>query len=580
MNWLAKALSRPTTLYVLALLMLALAAVASHTVLVQSLSELDEDSLVINTSGRQRMLSEQTFRLASELVAAQNPDESEALKSQLRSSLSLMRESHIELTKNTRSSAAAARADPIIEAAYFDGTPSLDARLGSYFDNLEALIAAAPNELSVENSAYLDVAEAHREGLLSDLDRAVQIYETQAQEKLEASENLHVYLMLATLALLVLLGMFVFRPLVERQARTAEGLRSARDEARAEAAARTNILAAVSHEIRTPLGGVLGIIDQLKRERSPLERERALDLVEDSCEALLDTLDAILQQSRLDQGPEGLAQKLFHPRVVANRVAELFRPVARRKALRVEVNATSDRQAVGDPSRIQQVLANLVSNSVKFTQSGSITIFVQEPSEGDTQWTFVIADTGSGMDQKRVDGLFERFGHSADDTLGRAVGSGLGLSITRDLVEAMGGNIEVESELGKGTSFTIRVPLGTPLENVNDQAIAQKGHVALLIERASDRVQAEAVAEQCGYRVFDLSAPEAAALPVEGGFTIIVDAPLMAKLNDETVSASDRIVVLGDELGEINPAISDKVVAISQSHLARSLNELLEGQDA
>lgn len=580
MKWLVKALSRPTMLYSLALLLLAVAAVASHTVLVHSLSELDEDSLVINTSGRQRMLSEQTFRLASELVATQNQDEAEALKGQLRSSVRRMRESHIQLTDNARPSAARAPAAPSITAAYFDGEPSLDSRLISYFNNMDALISIAPEALSVDQDAYRAIATAHREGLLEDLDRVVQIYETQAQKKLEASENLHVYLMLATLTLLIALGIFVFRPLVERQARATEGLRKARDEARAEASARTNILAAVSHEIRTPLGGVLGIIDQLKRERSSLERERALDLVEDSCEALLDTLDAILQQSRLDQGPEGLTQKLFRPRVVANRVAELFRPVARRKALRVEVNATSDRQALGDPSRIQQVLANLVSNSVKFTQSGAITIFVQEPGDVDTQWTFVVADTGSGMNQKRVDDLFQRFGHSADDTLGRAVGAGLGLSITRDLVEVMGGSIEVESELGKGTSFTIRIPLGKSLENVKDQAIAQKGHVGLLIERASDRVQAEAVAEQCGFRVFDLSAPKAPALPDESEITIIVDAPLMAKLNDEIVSASNRIVVLGDYHGELDAALSDKVVPISQGHLARSLNELLEGQDA
>ena len=509
MNWLAKALSRPTTLYVFALLSLALAAIASHTVLVQSLSELDQDSLVINTSGRQRMLSEQTFRLASDLVAAQSAGEAAEIKGQLKSALALMRESHTRLTENARRSAEDASQDLTMESAYFEGEPTLDERLQSYFNNLDTLVATASAALSREHNAYRAVSIAHREGLLNDLDRVVQIYETQAPAKLNSSEDLHVYLMLATLALLVALGIFVFRPLVGRQARTAEGLRKARDEAQAEAAARTNILTAVSHEIRTPLGGVLGIIDQLKRERSSLERERALDLVEDSCEALLVTLDAILQQSRLDQGPEGLTQKPFRPRVVANRVAELFRPVARRKALRVEVNATSDRQALGDPSRIQQVLANLVSNSVKFTQSGAITIFVQEPGDVDTQWTFVVADTGSGMDQNRVDDLFQRFGHSADDTLGRAVGAGLGLSITRELVEAMGGSIEVESELGKGTSFTIRIPLDIPIADVEDAASIPKGCVALRVDRASDRVQAEAVAVQCGYGVLDLSATEA-----------------------------------------------------------------------
>ena len=579
MGTLTRAFAKPTTHYSLALLLIAIAAIASHTVLSQSLSELDEDSLVINTSGRQRMLSEQTFRLASELVTARSGSEVEELKGQLKSSLDLMRGSHIQLAENARPSAQGAPRNMAIEAAYFDGEPSLDARLRSYFDSLDALVATEPSALSVEQDAYLAVSKAHRDGLLSDLDRVVQIYEGQAQKGLEESEKLHVYLMLATLGLLVILGMFVFRPLIERQLRTAERLRQALDEAEAEASARTKILAAVSHEIRTPLGGVPGIIDQLKRERSPVERERALNLVEDSCEALLDTLDAILKQSRLDECPQGLSQKLFRPRGVANRVAELFRPVARRKALRIEVNATSDRQAIGDSARIQEVLSNLVSNSVKFTQSGSITIFVQEPGDGDLQWTFVVADTGSGMDQKRVDGMFERFGHSADDTLGRAVGTGLGLSITRDLVEAMGGNIEVESELGKGTSFTICVPLEEPIEQTADAA-TQQGRVVLLIDRASDRVQAEAVAVQCGYSFCDLGLQEASGLSDEGPITIIVDATLLANLSDDIVSASRQILVIGEELGELDPALGEKAVAVSPGHLARSLIEMLEGQSA
>lgn len=580
MNWLAKALSRPTTLYVFALLSLALAAIASHTVLVQSLSELDEDSLIINTSGRQRMLSEQTFRLASELVTARSASETAKIKGQLKSSLDLMRESHNRLIENARRSATEASRDLTIEAAYFEGEPSLDERLRSYFNNLDTLVATGPQALSLEQDAYRAVARAHREGLLSDLDRVVQIYETEAKNSLEASEKLHVYLMLATLGLLVVLGVFVFRPLIERQIRTAERLRQARDEAQAEASARTNVLAAVSHEIRTPLGGVLGIIDQLKRERSPVERERALSLVEDSCEALLDTLDTILKQSRLDEGPEELTQKIFRPRGVANRVAELFRPVARRKALRVEVNATSNRQALGDSARIQQVLANLVSNSVKFTQSGSITIFVQEPGDKESQWTFMVADTGSGMEQKRVDSLFERFGHSASDTLGRAVGAGLGLSITRDLVEAMGGQIEVESEPGKGTSFTIRVPLGEPVEEAEDHAASQKGTVALLVHRASDRVQAEAIAVQCGYGVFDLSAGEATDLFDAGSITIVVDAPMVKKLSKDIVRVSHRVVMLGDGPADLDPALGNKAVALSQGNLARSLKEFLEGQSA
>jgi len=578
---MARLVSRPTTHYVLALLLLAIAAIASHIVLVQSLSELDEDSIVINTSGRQRMLSEQTFRLAGEFMVTTNRGERLALKNQLQSSYKLMRESHGRLSDDVRQIASPSSWDRKLQSAYFGDNPSLDDRLSAYFAALETVLATGPDALDADQSAYRSLVRAHRTGLLSDLDNVVQIYEQKAQARLQASEDLHINLMFGMLALLLVEALFIFRPLIRRQTQANEGLLEARDEAQAELSARTNILAAVSHEIRTPLGGVLGIIDQLKRERSPSERDRALELVEDSCEALLDTLDAILQQSRLDQGADALSQDVFSPRALAQRVAELFRPVARRKALSIEVSTTTNREAIGDAARVQQVLANLVSNAVKFTQSGAVTIFVQEPNYGLEDWTFVVSDTGAGMDEKRVEAIFDRFGHSADDTFGRAVGAGLGLSITRDLVEAMGGRIEVESELGKGSSFTVLIPLGQPsvtVENEGDKT--NNGCVGLLIDRASDRVQAEAVAVQLGYAVYDLGVDADLDYLNAGALIIIADAALLPRLNDDAVTASRQIVVLGDDPQDAPPSMRDKSVLVSHNQLARSLDEVLKGQAA
>jgi len=581
MDSITRYLSRPTTHYVLALLLLALAAIASHSVLVQSLSELDEDSIVINTSGRQRMLSEQTFRLAGEFVVTTNPGERLALKNQLQSSYELMRESHEGLAGDVRQIANPSSWDDKLASAYFGDNPSLDDRLSAYFTALETVLATDPDALDSSQSAYRSLVRAHRAGLLSDLDSVVQIYEQKAQARLQASENLHINLMFGMLALLLAEALFIFRPLIRRQSETNEGLLEARDEAQAELSARTNILAAVSHEIRTPLGGVLGIIDQLKRERSPTERDRALELVEDSCEALLDTLDAILQQSRLDQGADALSEDLFSPRALAQRVAELFRPVARRKALNIEVSTTTNRKAIGDAARVQQVLANLVSNAVKFTHSGAVTIFVQEPASGSKDWTFVVSDTGAGMDEKRAKAIFDRFGHSADDTLGRAVGAGLGLSITRDLIEAMGGRIEVESELGKGSSFTVLIPLDQPPELVEDVGgKTNNGCVGLLIDRASDRVQAEALAVQSGYAVYDLCVDPEPDTTEAGALIIITDTALLPQLNDDLVSASRQIIVLGDDPQDAPPSMRNKIVFVSHNQLGRSLGDELKRQAA
>lgn len=573
----SKLFSRPNLQYVLALLALAVGSIASHFVLAQSIEKLDEDSLAINTSGRQRMLSEQTFRLAGEIVTVEGVEENRLVSQQLRASLSLMRKSHEELAANARQQVDLPLWDQKLRTAYFDGSPSLDDRLHDYFEAFDALLLAKPQSLSAKQDSYRQIVQAHQRGLLGDLDDVVKIYEGKAQARLAWSERLHVVLMLAMLALLAFVALFIFRPLVRRQAAVNIVLRGARDEAQAELAARTSILAAVSHEIRTPLGGVLGIIDQLKRERSPVERERALELVEDSCEALLDTLDGILQQSRLAQGADTLSQKTFSPRSIAQRVAELFRPVARRKALVIEVSASSERKAVGDDARLQQVLANLVSNSVKFTQSGAVSISVEEPKSGSNEWTFLVTDTGSGMDERRVKGLFEPFGHSSDDTLGRNVGAGLGLSITRDLVKAMGGRVEVESTLGKGSVFTVLIPLEEPLDSrKEDAALTQKGSVALLIDRASDRVQAEAVAVQNGFDVFDLGALNDLEVPKDEKLIVIVEAALYPTLSDRISRASARIIVIGDKATDPASSTDNTVVYVSHNQLVRLLGEILE----
>ncbi len=365
---------------------------------------------------------------------------------------------------------------------------------------------------------------------------------------------------------------------VTREKETRRGLLKARDAAREQLEARTNILAAVSHEIRTPLSGILGIIDQLKRERSATERERALTLIEESCEVLLDTLDAILQQSRIDQQADALSLKRFSPGTVAQRVAELFRPLARRKALRIEVRVDEGREVMGDPARIQQILSNFVSNAVKFTQAGAVTIVVREPPEGAQDWAFIITDTGSGMDQGRVDTIFEPFGETSDDTLGRAVGAGLGLSITRDLVEAMNGRIEVASEPGKGSTFKILIPFAE-VEQTGAQSdeIERKGQALILIDRATDAVQAEAVFSQFGYEIATLEDLLNARQSHEESVAVIADAVRLNDVPPDLIDQCDHLIGLASEEEHLAlaEALGEDVSLVASNNLARSLKNIL-----
>ncbi|WP_379922454.1 PAS domain-containing sensor histidine kinase [Erythrobacter sp. R86502] len=354
---------------------------------------------------------------------------------------------------------------------------------------------------------------------------------------------------------------------------------AARDEASAQLAARTNILATISHEIRTPLGGLLGIIDQLKNERSDAERSRALILIEDSCGALLDTLDAILQQTRGSHGDAQYESRRFRPSAIARRVSELFRPLARRKGIRIETLASGEREAMGDPARVQQVLANLVSNAVKFTQSGSVTIDIQPPAIAGEDWSFEVSDTGAGIDGKRLEKIFDPYDTSHFDSLGKSVGAGLGLSITRDIVKTMGGQIRVESEVGRGTLFRVLLPLeAVPDEFSPDKPASSEGSLYLDLDKATEQIQAEAQASGLGWKVIQPGEIFDEASIVAERLLIITSHARLPLIDDGWLSASYRIVVVGTaEGGEPIPGANRaKIVLLPNFSVAHDLPHFLE----
>lgn len=377
-----------------------------------------------------------------------------------------------------------------------------------------------------------------------------------------------------------LIGFYGILQEITTEKQVNKDLIEARDKAQSELEARTNILAAVSHEIRTPLGGILGIIDQLKRERSAAERERALSLIEDSAQVLLQTLDAILQQARLAQDVSEREPKRFRPSAVAQRVAEMFRPLARRKAIRMEVNAGSQAEAMGDPGRIQQVLANFVSNAVKFTQAGAVSISVQAPSDGSEEWTFVVSDTGAGMDQQRVHTIFDPYDTAGSDSLGRSVGAGLGLSITRDIVEALNGRIVVESEVGSGSSFTIYLPLKpVAQEQAGPYGSKQQGTLVLAVKKATEQIQIEATASELGWHVVSPAEWDTDINAEAARVVTIADHSAFEALDPALKNACEHILLLG--AGGTDRAVPEELVAktvfVQPGSIARVLPEMLDG---
>ncbi|MEM6586718.1 MAG: diguanylate cyclase, partial [Pseudomonadota bacterium] len=223
-SWLRRLLQKPTTHYVLGLLLIACASIASHALLVGSLADLDDDSTVINMSGRQRMLSEQTIRLSGELMMAKSEADIAELRGRLVRSATLMRASHGELLSRMERLSPASGERGALRSAYFGTNAPLDDQLERYFSAIDEVLATDSNAYSPTLPAYRSLAREHRDGLLARLNDVVKLHELQSQERLRRSEQLHVYLTSGALLLLVLEACFIFSPLIRRLTKARDDL--------------------------------------------------------------------------------------------------------------------------------------------------------------------------------------------------------------------------------------------------------------------------------------------------------------------------------------------------------------------
>jgi CheY-like chemotaxis protein len=243
-----------------------------------------------------------------------------------------------------------------------------------------------------------------------------------------------------------------------RQAVAQLQLRRARDAALAASETKSRFLANMSHEIRTPLNGVIGLTGLLlDSELAPPQRELAAT-VRDCGGHLLAVVDDILDYSKLEAGKLALESVSFDLRELAERAIAMLGSQARATGLVLELRwqVIGDARRVGDPTRLRQVLLNLVGNAIKFTRTGSVTLAVGGTGE---RLAFRVVDTGIGVAAEDLGRIFDRFSQADASTTRRFGGTGLGLAISRRLVSLMGGELRVESVVGQGSTFSFRVPL-------------------------------------------------------------------------------------------------------------------------
>jgi PAS domain S-box-containing protein len=241
-----------------------------------------------------------------------------------------------------------------------------------------------------------------------------------------------------------------------------EALALSRDQALEASRFKSQLLSRVSHELRTPLGGILGYAELLEYQAfGPLTEDQhdAVDNIIESTNYLTSIVSDLLDESQIESKSISLHNEYFNPIDLLEKTKNTMSMLAAKKGLifRVEIDPDLPTELYGDVNRLQQVLVNLTGNAIKFTKAGEVSVSLKRPAPA--QWSIEVRDTGAGIPADEQKNIFEPFRQVNNSITRENRGSGLGLTITKQLVELMGGQISLESQIGLGSLFAITLPI-------------------------------------------------------------------------------------------------------------------------
>ncbi|MDD5134723.1 MAG: response regulator [Phycisphaerae bacterium] len=260
-------------------------------------------------------------------------------------------------------------------------------------------------------------------------------------------------------------------------------------------AAKSEFLANMSHEIRTPMNAIIGFSEVLEEETLTEQQKQYIKLILDSSRHLLGLVNDILDFSKIEAGQMNTESIECDVRALLENVESLIKPSVEKKNLQLKIECSDDVPIVimTDPARLRQCLINLLSNSVKFTEQGYVKIFAHKVSKDNNPFVeFAVSDTGIGIPAEKLGTIFDSFTQADGSTTRKYGGTGLGLTITKQLAELMGGNVTTESQVGHGSTFKFLVPATIPQEQSLESGLSENtGETEQETEDKQGSLQAE-----------------------------------------------------------------------------------------
>jgi signal transduction histidine kinase/DNA-binding response OmpR family regulator len=555
-----EALRRISARSIITLTLLALAVVAGLGFSQYAASKVAVDAHLINMAGSQRMLSQ---RLAKATLRITDADlaVSAAAKAEIGETISLWTKRRGELRHD------------LDVGGYFINDDAAIALRESLNGHSEAMMAAA-SRLHLEDlrgtpemTALVHEVMSHEAPFLSEMDSLVSMIEVAAIQRGSRIRTIVLFTLVVLLVIPMADALLVLRPNFLRLRNVIRRAQQLRHEERkqskeleellkrtqAAAEAKGAFMAMMSHELRTPMNGVLGMTSLLlETPLGPEQREYA-KTVRTSADALLEILNDILDFSKIESGRIELEKSDFSIRTCVDEALDAVAAKASEKHIEMALllDDSVPPAVRGDAGRLRQVLVNLVSNGVKFTEQGEVVVHVEgKPSEsGGFLLEFHVKDSGIGMDAETQARVFEPF-VQADATIARRFGgTGLGLTISRKLSELMGGTLSVKSEPGKGSVFTLMLPVEAAKEPVPepvklaDTHLLEGATVLIVDDNPTNRVVLKHHLERLNIRVIEAENATAALMRMQNSmeeFSLVITDVRMPKINGFELAKSIR----------------------------------------